>query len=381
MEKKTKKRIAIFGGIIGFLLLLHIALPFILVFYVNKTLKEIPGYTGSVEWIHVNLFRGAYTIHTLELLKKNNDKTQPFLAAKQIDFSVEWKALFNGEVVGEIILDEPNLVFLADAPNKAEADTATVADVDWTEPIKNLMPLQINRFEIINGEIHYKDAHSDPKVDIFFTEMNALVTNLRNAETTDGELPSPFKITANSIGNGQLTVDGGLNIVKKVPDFDINLSFEKVDLKALNSFLLAYANADVSKGTFNFYTEVAARDGQLEGYLKPLITDLKFINWEHDKKKPLKLLWESAIGLVAELTENQKKDQFATKVPITGSFDNLKTGILPAIGNIFKNAFFKAFENQVDNSIEGIKGDKEEKDKDGFLGGIFNKDKDKDKKE
>lgn len=376
MKKQNKKRLWIFGSIIGFLLLIHITLPFFLVFYVNKTLKEVPGYTGSVEWIHVNLFRGAYTIHDIELLEKNNEDVSPFFSAKQIDLSIEWKALFKGKIAGEIILETPNLVFQADADSsETETDTTSVADVDWTKPIKDLMPLEINRFEINNGQIHYVNSFSEPKVDIYFSELNALVSNLTNAEAKEGELPSPFEITAKSIGNGTLKVDGGLNIIKKTPDFDINLSFENVDLTELNDFLLVYAKADVSKGTFNFYTEVAARDGQLNGYLKPLLTDLKFVDWQQDKKKPLKLLWESVLGFVAEITENQAKDQFATKVPISGNFTDLKTGILPSIANIFRNAFFKAFENKVDNTIEGLQQNEEKnKDKKNGLFGLFKKD-------
>lgn len=372
-----KRLIKIFGGIIIFLIAFHIALPFILVNYVNKTLKDIPGFTGSVEWIHVNLFRGAYTIHTIDLSKiSHQNEEEPFFAAKTIDLSVEWKALLKGQIVGEIILDRPELIFKAEAPESNEkVDTVEVTDTDWTEPIKALMPLQINRFEILNGEIHFKDRYADPKVDIYFKDMQALVSNLNNASSNTEELPSPFSITASSIGEGKLTIDGGLNILKEVPDFDVNLSFEEVELESLNTFLLAYANADVDKGTLNFYTEVAARDGNLKGYLKPLLTDLKFVNWQQDKDQPLKLVWESVIGFVAEITENQKKDQFATKVPIDGSFEDVETGVLSAVGKIFKNAFFEAFKKEVDNSIQGLDLEEKKQDDNGGLFGLFDKDK------
>ena len=55
-------------------------------------------------------------------------------------------------------------------------------DVDWTKPIKELMPLQINRLEINNGSIFFYDFTTKPKVDIHVDSLQLLATNLNNAD-------------------------------------------------------------------------------------------------------------------------------------------------------------------------------------------------------
>ncbi|MEO9870788.1 DUF748 domain-containing protein [Ekhidna sp.] len=361
--RKKVRKVAL--GIIILLIILHVSLPFILVRYVNNTLNEIPDYKGSVEWIHVNLFRGAYQVHSLELLVESEDSYEPFFKTKTIDLSIEWRALLRGRIVGELIFTQPELVFIALSSDSAESNKESSSNqneknVDWTKPLKDLMPLAINRFEIISGSIHYKDLNSDPEVDIFLDQLNGLATNLSNAETSSKELPSELKLSGKSIGNGQLEIDGYLNVLLPTPNFDFNLSFEEVDMTSLNDFTKAYTNIDFERGTLNVYGEFAGQDGQFDGYIKPLIKDLKLVDFKKDKKKPFKLIWESIVGTLAEIFENQGEDQFATKVPLKGSYENINSKTWPAVRGVLKNAFIEAFKTKHDDSINLKK--KDEKD-------------------
>ena len=54
----SKKWIWVFV-IIGIIVAIRIALPFIIKNYVNKTLQEMEAYGGSVDDIDLHLFRGA----------------------------------------------------------------------------------------------------------------------------------------------------------------------------------------------------------------------------------------------------------------------------------------------------------------------------------
>lgn len=348
-------------------MLIHLLLPVVLVRYVNKSLQNIPEYTGSVDRININLFRGAYVIHELSISKENGEFKEPFVSSREIDLSVEWGALVNGRIVGEIILREPVLTFIV--PSDSTANQQTGEDVDWTKPIKDLMPLKVNRLEIVQGTIYYKDPSSDPKVDIYIKDMRAVATNLSNADNASEALPSRLTLQAVSIGGGNLKVNADLDIIKQVPDFDVDLSFENVDLTALNDFTKAYAKADIERGTLNFYTEVKGESGDLQGYLKPLLVDLKFVDWgKEEERNPLRFAWEFVLGTVAEIFENQKEDQFGTRIPINGSYANVKASIIPTVWNIFKNAFVKALEGDTEGSVdfagEGSDEKKEDKKKD-----------------
>lgn len=326
---------------------LRIYLPFWVIQYVNEVLDDVPGYQGSIEDVDLHLFRGAYQIEGLIIEKTEGDIPVPFVDIPLIDLSVQWSALFDGKIVGEINLKEPILNFAANSTGEMQ----TGSEADWTKPIKDLMPLQINQFIVENGVITYQDFGSDPKVDLRLDNLQMTAKNLQNAEGEAGTLPSNIELTATSIGNGLLTITCDANILKEIPDFDLSAKFEGVDMPALNDFTQAYAKLDFEDGTFNLYTEMAAADGQLEGYVKPVMTDLKVFDLKEDSKRPLQALWEGIAGFITTIFQNQRRDQFATQIPFEGDLNNPDTRIWPTIGGVLKNAFIKGFSKDVENTI------------------------------
>jgi hypothetical protein len=265
--------------------------------------------------------------------------------------------LFQGAIVGEVKFDQPVLNFISSKKENSgerqsnESEEQAGEDVDWTEPIKKLMPFDINRLRINNGKIAFYDFSTKPQVDIFLNNVQLDALNLNNAKDNPENLPSRIYLQALSIGNGQLNLAMKVNVLKQVPDLDMDLRFENVDMKALNDFFGAYANVDIEKGKFNLYSEVAVLDGKISGYVKPLFNDLKVINWKEDREQPVKLVWESMVGFLAEIFENQRKDQFATRVPMTGQIAEVDTEFWPALWNVFSNAFVEAFNANTDGTV------------------------------
>lgn len=336
-------------------------LPYFVTRHVNKVLANIPGYSGSISGVDIWLVRGAYIIHDLKIFKTERNEKVPFIDIPSTDLSVEWRALIHGSVVGEVIFENSALNFIGgNKDSEGKENNQAGEDVDWTVPLKKLIPLQINRLEVINGSVFFYDFTTNPKVDLNLKQLNLLATNLNNAEKQTGTLPSKVNLTATSIGDGQLSIDMNINVLKEIPDLDMDLKFEKVNMPALNDFFLAYSKVDIEKGTFFLYSEMTILDGVIKGYIKPLAQNVKVVNWKEDKQNMFNLVWQSIVGFFVEIFENQKKDQFATKVPLTGNLNNIKTKTWPTIWNIFTNAFVKAFEMKTDNTIKFVPKSKAE---------------------
>lgn len=345
--------------IIAVIVAVRLALPYFVTRYVNKVLSELPGYRGQIYDVDLALIRGAYRIDSLRIFKVNGNKEIPFVNIPVTDLSIEWESLMKGKVVGEIHFSEPILNFIAgkDEEDQQKGKTPasqTGSDVDWTEPIKKLFPFNINHLTIRNGKIAFYDFTTEPKVDLFLHQLQLDAQNLNNASKSDELLPSRVLLQARSIGNGMLTATAKMNLLKQVPDLDVDLKFENVDLKSLNDFFGAYAKIDVEEGSFNLYSEIAVKDSRIQGYVKPLLNNLKVVDWKKDKKEPLKLVWESIAGVVIEVFENQRKDQFATRVPLEGKIASVEAPFWPTLWNIFRNAFVEAFEQNTDNTINII---------------------------
>jgi hypothetical protein len=347
MSRTKKIWLTVLAVFVLIFIAFRIYLPSLVLRFVNNELTKINGYTGHVHDIDIRLLTGSYRIKDIELKKTGGKIPVPFFSADVIDLSVEWRALFNGEVVGEIEFYKPQLNFVK---GPTEETSQTHIDKDWRDVIDDLMPLKINRLTIDNGEIHYRDFHSTPKIDLLMQEVNILAENLNNAKHNKELLPSTAKATAFAYG-GMTSVNMRLNPLEKEPTFDLNAELRGLDIVKLNDFLKAYGNFDVHKGSISIYAEAAAKENKLTGYAKPIIKDLKVVNWKEDKKDPVKLVWEGIIEGAAWIFKNHPKDQLATQVNFEGNLKKPDIDIMSVIGQTLKNAFIQALYPSIENSI------------------------------
>lgn len=314
--------------------------------YVNGVLDHIPGYTGSIEDVDIDLYRGAYRVHALKVFKTSGHIPAPFIDIEVVDLSVEWKALLHGRVVAFADLTKPVLNFAVNREGTAEQ---TGAGVDWTKPIKALMPIDINHVTFHDGKLTWLDFSTHPQVDIYIHRMSGEAYNLRNVVDAEKELPSRLMVQGDSIGKGKLHIDGRLNILKQVPDMALDMKLEQVSLPALSDYSNAYASVDIRQGTLNVYSEVTMKDGHLTGYIKPIATQVALIDLRKETN-PVKLAWEVLVSLVVEIFTNQPHDQFATKIPLEGNLNDIKSDTLVALGGIIRNAFVAAFKKGFDHT-------------------------------
>jgi hypothetical protein len=216
ISKKRKRLYIVLGSILLLLLAVRIALPYILLRLVNKELQNIPGYSGHVDDIDVALIRGAYKIKSIKLEKTGGKVPVPFFSAPLIDLSIQWASLFHGRLVGKIEVDQPILNFVK---GPTEATSQTKIDSSWTDVVKKLMPLKLNKFEIVEGQIHYRDFHSKPTFDIYTSQVHILAENLSNAEKNKELLPSTITASADVYG-GKATARMKMDALAKTPTFD-----------------------------------------------------------------------------------------------------------------------------------------------------------------
>ncbi|MEO7081777.1 MAG: DUF748 domain-containing protein [Flavobacteriales bacterium] len=370
---KRAKRWRIVLIVIAALLLIRIILPYVLLHVANDRLKKTPGYYGHIADLDLAIIRGAYTVEGFYLDKMDSvtEKRTPFLSAGVIDLSVEWQALLHGSIVGELVIDTAEVRFTKEAAEPAELqkDTASFADL-----LNDFMPLKINRLEIHNSAIRYIDPNSSPKVDVQLSDVDVLATNLTNAVDKGVVLPSAVKATAGLYG-GELTFNMGINLLADAPTFDMNLKLTETKLVELNEMLQAYAKVDVNKGTMSLYAEMATKNGEFAGYVKPVIKDLDVLGPEDKNDSFFHKIYEGIVGTAGSLLTNPKKDQVATKVELKGKLDDVKTSSIYAVLQLLRNAFIQALVPALDEQISiNSVGELEKKDDKNFLQKLFSKD-------
>jgi len=332
------------------IIVLRILLPGIITKQVNKRLAELDGYEGSISGVDLHLYRGAAKIFDFKVDKYNEDQAVPFVDIPSSDFSIEWKSLFNGAIVGEMILTNPSLNFEITPSGDVEQ---TGEEVDWVDLVKDLAPIKINTFEIISGEVTVDFPASDePQFDFDMDNIYVKITNITNVEDEGNTLPSDILITSNLKNyGGSLNIGAQANMLKQIPDMDMNMKLEGMQLKSLNSFLEHYAGIDFNSGTLNLYSEVALKDKAYEGYLKPLLQDPVIYEPEEEDRN----LWQAAKELVAEgvqeLFENQEKEQTATRIPISGTLEDTNVNYWQTFIIAVRNAYIEALKNSLDGTV------------------------------
>jgi len=325
---------------------LRLALPGLLKDAINRRLEAIPDYSGRVDDIGISLLRGAYTMHGVRIEKRAGDTAHPFVTVETLDFSLAWKELFRGMVVSEIVAQRPRLNFVQ-APTKEGSHLDF--DRRWQEVINDLFPIEVTHFEATEGELHFVAPAREPPVDIFLRDLRVRVRGLRNRPDLDpGHYPATLLVEGRTPGNGTLSLGSELEPLAPQPRFHLRLKIDKLSLPAINQFLLAYGQVDVSAGEFTGYLEMVAREGRYQGYFKPFFEDLRFSSPKDREKPLLARLWENIVALTAKLMKNDETGQVALRVPFEGEFGDTRVRRWESIKTLLRNAFVEALKEGLD---------------------------------
>lgn len=346
------------------LLAVRLMLPGWVTAYLNRKLDHMGSYHGRIADVDLQFWRGAYTIHKLVIVKQDGAVPVPLLDAPRIELAVSWRELLHGGIVAEVEFWQPELNIV---DGKTDRDTQTGRGVDWRERLESLLAIRLNEVDVHDGNVHFRNFNSDPKVDLVATHVDAQVYNLTNTRERGTSRAATFDIRADVLGEAPLESHAEFDPFGHFEDFRIEMRVTKIDLTHLNDFLQAYAKIDAESGTGEFVMQLEASDGQLSGYAKPLFRHVTFFDWKHDIEQqhdnPLRALWEALAGGAENVLKNQRESQFATRVEFSGRTDQPRTSTLQAILGILRNAFIEAYKPQFENIRRPARTDREDRDK------------------
>jgi hypothetical protein len=332
--------------LLGFLVLLiaaRVAAPYVIEEYIDRRLDALDGYTGDVEDVDLNLFRGAYRIEGMRISKTGGGAPVPFFSVRTIDLSVDWGALLHGKIVSEIDLLHPILNFVLEGRAKQ-----TGAEARWPELVSDIVPLRVNRLGVHAGEVHYRAYDRSPEVDLYADRIALTAHDLSTEGRRETPLPSRLHMDARVQRSGRLVVDARLDTFASAPTFALAIRLRDLDARELDPFLRAYAGVDAEKGRFYLYSELRARGGRFEGYIKPMAEHLSVFQAD-EPGGFIDKVGDLAAQVVVEIFENHGNDTLAVDVPISGSFEDPEVSTWAVIVSALKNAFIEGLKHGLDD--------------------------------
>lgn len=339
--------------ILGLLIIIRMSMPYAAQWYINKTLSQPGEYSGRVGDVDLMLWRGAYSLEHVLLYKSNGQVDKPLFRADKVEFTLNWSQLIKGAASGTVNLTRPEINFVDGATSdKSQAGK----NEDWLNIANQLFPLNIDKLSVADGKIGFYNPETSPVIDISLHDIQGEVTNLVNSDALSDNRVANALVTAQTAQQGTLKLEAKLNPATQKPTFDLNLQADNVALVNFKNLLDTYAPFDLEAGSLTLAAEVAADDGKVKGYIKPILHHVEVFSWKGDIEQDGDGLLEGTVELlsafVTEIFENQSEDQVATRIPIEGDLSSPDTDVFSALGAIIKNAFIQAISGDIEESVE-----------------------------
>ncbi|QJP94410.1 DUF748 domain-containing protein [Pseudomonas fluorescens] len=346
MKRRYRWPLWIVATIVVLLVALHIALPYLVRDYLNEKLANMGDYRGQITDVDLALWRGAYKINGLKIVKVDGKVPVPFVDAPLVDLSVSWHSLwYDHAVVAQVKFFKPQVNFVDGGAIKQNSQTGK--GTDWRAQLGKLLPITLDEVQINDGRITFRNFNSKPPVNMNATNVEASIYNLTNVVDNKGKRIARFEGKALLLGQAPLETSATFDPLSNFEDFEFRLRARDLELKRMNDFASAYGKFDFNAGHGDVVIEAAANRGQLKGYIKPLLRDVDVFNWQQDvenkNKGIFRSIWEALVGGTETVLKNQGKNQFATRVELSGSVHQQDISAFEAFLQILRNGFIQAF--------------------------------------
>ncbi|MBS1613265.1 MAG: YihY/virulence factor BrkB family protein, partial [Bacteroidetes bacterium] len=314
-------------------------LPFLLPL-VAKRVAARYGVAITLRRVAIGLFKPTIATKDLTVRYGNSVDGSHMVFASVPSISLDYarSAFFRKQLQVEAIkITKPELEVVMGKTKEKAGKEETKPQLSSTTP--SILPIIVKRLSLESGLVGYKNPETKPStqinieaIDIFAqAKEEGFIENVDYAIELDGKLL-----------DGKVKAVVNLRAGFKKPTFDMKLELASLNLKMLNDFFMAYAGIDIHKGRLDVFSEASVVQNNINGHIKPLISDLEMLGPEDKNKDALSKIKEAAIGFVKESLENQTQDQVATDIPISGKLDNPDIGILRALGAVTFNIFIRA---------------------------------------
>ncbi|MDO8954545.1 MAG: DUF748 domain-containing protein [Gammaproteobacteria bacterium] len=336
---------------IAVLVMLRAALPGLTCQYINHRLNQVQGYSGQVQSVSLSLLSLKASIHQLSLEKDSPTGTKPIISIQTISITLDGLALVQGRTETNLILDQPNVHFIAEAP-ASKTESETTATQAWQLSMQQLLPLKIDTIVIHNGTVHYQNRIEQPEFDISLNNIEATLSGLQQAPTDAQPLPAYLHVDAKAFNQAAVFIYLHFNPQASTPTFKLEASMENLQLNQLDDFLQHYTKLQAKTGTFNFYLEAAAKDNKITGYIKPYLMGVKLKVPPEDQHNSLKKAYKSVVQTATKILKNNDTANVATKLDLSGDIDDPDASIWSTVVNLLQNAFLQALLPGIDHSIQ-----------------------------
>ena len=234
--------------------------------------EKLIGYHSTLPHAHLQLLGGSLTLKGLKIVQEKHP-TPPVANIDAMRFTIQWRELFTGHVVANVLLTHPKVRIDTAQFQSEKRDAVPMRKKGWQDALENVYPFKINKFAIRDGDVTYVDAN-DPQRPLHIQHLYFTADNIRNLHYKANEYPSPLHIRAVVFGEGTLKADGVANFLSEpYPGMRVAYAVRDLPLNAVtpastNVNLMIHGGVLGSDGWFEYAPKIAVAevdDATLDG--------------------------------------------------------------------------------------------------------------------
>jgi membrane protein len=239
---------------------------------------------------------------------------------------------------------------------KKEKSPSDKGDMPWQEKIMQLPRFNISPVLLTDGEISIIGAPGELRAELAVDRLNLRAENITNSTALAPTLMATLTADARLLSSGVCQLQAQGYPLAKMPTFNADLSSSGIDLSSLRNVIQKAADIDVRHGTAALYVEVAAADGYISGYAKPVFDHLELEPPAHSDFFARLKVW--AAKALTWLITNKRRDRIATRLDFEGAIDDPEFDITDAVLRFIRNAFSTAERASLEHRIRFLRAGK-----------------------
>ncbi len=305
--------------------------------YINRSLSDLPDYTGRVEWVRIHPWTASVDVYDVHLDKKTGEIPVHFFYSPRSNISLQWSQLFHGGKRASVTVFDPQINLVA-GPNPEQSQLSI--NKVWIDTIKQMIPWRVNQIRIYRGDIHFHDFHTSPQVDLELSQLEGAAENMSNSKGLKIPLPSTIKISGRPLLTGTFEMNLDVNFDEPFATFTQNFRVEHVPAAGANYIMQKSLKARIKSGEIGLYGELTSDKGIYHGYVKRSFYHLEFEPKSSDEGNP-GAIWSGILNVAKGLFENDQH-VIDTRREISGRMDQPDVDVVSAFVSILWNASTEA---------------------------------------
>jgi hypothetical protein len=220
------------------------------------------------------------------------------------------------------------------------------------ETNRRAVNITVEELDIKRSILTFDDQNRNPPFKLFISDTDLKIRHLGN-HLTQG--PAQLTLNGKFMGSGATHINGTFLAAGEGPEFNLNIAIENTDMTSLNPLLRAYGRFDVAQGRFSLYSQLGVKNGNINGYVKPMFSDLVVYEYQKDKNKGvIDQAKHMLLDTAGHVFKNRETQKVATQVSISGTLKNTNVSTWDAFVEVVENAFVKTILPGFDREVHSL---------------------------